>query len=84
VEEDDAVAERVGLGEVELDGGIRWLEQRLAPSDDDRVDVDPVLVDQVLALEGRGQVPSPDDEIPTGPASCSSGVALDELADPPD
>jgi len=36
--------------------GCRRLEQGLATADGDRVDEDPVLVDQVVAAEGGGQV----------------------------
>ena len=38
-EEDDAVAERVGLGQLEIDPGFRRLEQALSPSDEDGVHI---------------------------------------------
>ena len=65
-EKDDPVPESSGLGEAEQDLLLRRGKRALPLPDLDRVDVDPVLVDQVLAHEGRGQVPSPDHEIPTG------------------
>jgi hypothetical protein len=59
--------ESSGLGEAEQDLLLRRGKKALPLADLDRVDVAPVLVDQVLAHKGRGQVSSPDHEIPTGP-----------------
>src|SRR5437660_1666132 len=55
-EEDHAAAEGPGLEEPEIDPAVRGPEQGRAPSDDHRVDVEPELVDEVVAHERRGEV----------------------------
>ena len=42
---------------------VRWREHRPAASDDDRMDVEPVLVDQVVPHERRGQVGAAEHEV---------------------
>ncbi|SNR57276.1 hypothetical protein SAMN06272737_11346 [Blastococcus mobilis] len=46
-EQDDAVAERAGLDQPEFPLGVRGAEERLPAAEQDRVDVEPVLVDRV-------------------------------------
>ena len=41
-------------------------EEALAPSDDDRVDIEPVLVDQVVPHEGCGEVGPAEHQVSTG------------------
>jgi hypothetical protein len=65
-EEDNAVAEGPGLGGAESDVGIESWEQGLAVSNDDRVDVDPVLVDQVVSYEGCGELGPAQRQVPAG------------------
>src|SRR5450432_386294 len=66
-EKDDPVPEGPGLGEAQADLLRRRGKESLPLPDLDRVDVDAVLVDQVLAHEGRAQVPSSHHEIAPGP-----------------
>src|SRR4029453_7780693 len=66
VEEDDAVAEPAGPGELEAGPGVRRLEQGLARGEGGRVDVGPVLVDQVVALEDAGEVGAAEREVAAG------------------
>src|SRR5207245_11413697 len=46
-EQDDAVAEGPGLSKLQVDCGVGRLKQRFAPSKDHRVNVAPLLIDQV-------------------------------------
>lgn len=55
-EEHHAVAEGAGLGQSRTHLGASRLEERLAPSNDDRADIDPELVDQAVTHECRGEV----------------------------
>ena len=67
VEQDDPVAEGAGVDQAQVGAGVDRLEQGLAPADGDRVDEDPVLVDQVVAAEGGGQVGPTQGEVAVGP-----------------
>jgi hypothetical protein len=67
VEQDDSVAEGPGGDQAQVGAGVDRLEQGLAAADGDRVDEDAVLVDQVVAAEGGGQV---------GPAQAEVAVGL--------
>src|SRR5260370_1008147 len=60
------VVEGFRLDEAEVDPGRRRLEQGPATAEDDRVDVDAVLVDQVVPHEGRGEVGTADHQVPAG------------------
>jgi hypothetical protein len=57
--------EGVGLRELQRHLGIGGMQRLLPPSDDDRVDVEAVLVDQVVAGELRPQVAAAQDDVST-------------------
>ena len=54
--QDDPAPEGAGLGESEVGLDVRWLKQPPSASDEDRVHVEPVLVDQVISHEGCRKV----------------------------
>jgi hypothetical protein len=56
-EEDDPVAGGPGLSEPEVDLSVRCGQQGFAPSNDDRVDIEPVCSDQVLSHEAAARSP---------------------------
>src|SRR4051794_6762877 len=65
-QKDDPVPERSRLDEAEQDLLVRRKKKAVAIADLNRVNVNPVLVDEVLRHEGRSQLPTADDEIPFG------------------
>src|SRR5215213_526058 len=66
VEQDDPVAEGAGGDQAQVGAGVDGLEQGLAAADGDRVDVDAVLVDQVVAAKGGCQVGPAQGEVAVG------------------
>jgi hypothetical protein len=76
LQEDDAVAEGACLGELKYDPAVRFLEQRLSPADDDRVDIEAVLVDQVVTSEGVGEIGPTERQVAPGCdlSCCTSSV----------
>ena len=63
---DDPVAEGVSLDQLQRDLRVGRPEHRCATPDHNGVDVEPVLVDQVVAGELRGQVGAAEDEVSIG------------------
>ena len=63
---DDPVAEVVGLDQPQQDLRVRRPEHRRATPDHHGVDVEPVLVDRVVAGELRGRVGAAEEEVSTG------------------
>src|ERR1039458_6700469 len=81
VEEHDAVAEDAGGREAQADHGVGRPEHRLAPADQDRVDVDPVLVDEVEPPERLAQVGPAEHEVPAGLRLKPHDLLRHDLAD---
>jgi hypothetical protein len=81
VEQDDPVAEAAGLGQAQVGAGVDGLEQGLAPADGDRVDVDAVLVDQVVAAEGGRQIGPAQGEVAVGPGRQAPDLLGVDLGD---
>jgi hypothetical protein len=72
---DDADGERPRFDQVQVPGLRRLVEQRLSATQDQRLDQEPVLVDQVSPGQGAGKsTTAPDDDVGTG-----SGLDIGDL-----
>src|SRR2546430_17262512 len=62
---EDPRAERARLGQLEIDPLLKRGEVARAGAEHDRADEQPVLVDQAVPHQGRGQARAADGEIPS-------------------